>query len=580
MEVAGMSQRAADLERTLRQREVLWTVASLLGVAVACWVIAILSDAFIAPLRGGVATSLLTMFLPVLLFNVPLIGMLWVFLRQMAPRPPGTVFVWLRRFHLTGRGRTPFHRLLGKASFGLGTVFTIRDTSFPTNVLRGAFTSFVVVLLVLLVVLVVPRLLFLVGIVFTRALNIGGSASTVSLAASAALALGGTLIAGRLVYGFAARRGVIELNGASAVAKVTTLLRTMRNAPHRMPGGIVVARTADDVWQPVVKAAIENANVVIVDVTDPPASVLWELHMALESIAPERIVLAQGFVPLDDDALGNAMAGDRRAPPWASTLGDCASLLGRVRWFHYPTHSKVGVQLATAKRLRHLLLEIVAPVVEVVPPPGQRMRVIKNTIAACASAAALLFAARALVPPPLAPEELTPLVLVAVGAPDSYIVSASGRMKRPPNDRLVATLRATTFWEGDGKYQDAVNHLLDSHDDADNPWLLLARGRAFLLNSECSCPTPMVVQVLGDGRWQVDKHLSDEESLRSDIGRLEVAAGGRRIVFLQPVEGAPLESIERLAGAIGRLDDVVAVAPADMGSLARLCGAKATVSGG
>ena len=115
-----MSSRAIALEEVLRRRLIGWTVASLLGAALGCWALAILSDAFIAPLRGGVATSLVTAFLPTVLFGVPLVLAMWAFQRLMAPPPPDPVFAWLRRFHLTGRGRTPFHRLLDEAAFGLG----------------------------------------------------------------------------------------------------------------------------------------------------------------------------------------------------------------------------------------------------------------------------------------------------------------------------------------------------------------------------------------------------------------------------------------------------------------------------
>ena len=181
----------------------------------------------------------------------------------------GYAVVWLRRFHR--QQHRSFQNILEKACGFVGIPITIQDSSFRfsmsmANVRIGSMASFAVITLLILGLIPMSRI----------------AADFVVIIAS------GTILA---VFAFSRKLGYTHLRQSNAQER-TLQLFTNIHARKGSRGGVVILKCEDSFWRDVVSLAIQHANAVIVDVTEPSENVIWELQTALGAKSPESILLA------------------------------------------------------------------------------------------------------------------------------------------------------------------------------------------------------------------------------------------------------------------------------------------------
>jgi hypothetical protein len=94
-----------------------------------------------------------------------------------------------------------------------------------------------------------------------------------------------------VVLAFFRKLGYTHLRQSNAKEHTLRLFADIR-AHKGSRGGGVILQCDDSFWRDVVLLAIEHADAVIVDVTEPSGNVTWELQTALSRKSPENILLA------------------------------------------------------------------------------------------------------------------------------------------------------------------------------------------------------------------------------------------------------------------------------------------------
>ena len=183
----------------------------------------------------------------------------------------GYMILWLRRFHR--RKHKDFLHALRDACRYLGMPITVQDSAvhFSQGFAVGQLGSFLYLLLPLLAIFGV---LFVADAdaypLFFVALTLGFVVSVLAL------------VSVRLWAYVRLRREPLK--------QAARLLRKIRGCTLRS-GGVVVLRIEDRFWRQVVEMAIRQADVVVIDVTDPSENVIWELRTALYFRSPKTILL-------------------------------------------------------------------------------------------------------------------------------------------------------------------------------------------------------------------------------------------------------------------------------------------------
>jgi hypothetical protein len=518
---------------------------------------------WIRPLRGALAFSLVQTAFQPLPAAASIVFCLWLYYRFSTPVGPAPLILWLRKFHLLAEGPAPFHRVLGVASTSLGIPITIRDTRLSTNLVRGGLSMVVAMPFVMVGLQLVFAFLLLLGSFPARRVS-GG------LAVGLVIAVLGTSLVAWPIYGLVRRRGVVHLPGPTSPQAVSAWLDALRRRPNAHPGGVLVMAVDEDDWQAVVREAIRSASVVIVDVSEVSKNVLWEIETVLEERAADVLILAREH---DTPARGNQLA---KLGPIAKSLAGVPTFwysVAEARWRHRWMAKQLGIQLA--QRLAS------API----GSPGRALRYPTSSLRAPIAACAVLLLASAFVgwtvPRRLSDQELRRLTLTAIGAPYAFGEEPAQPLIWPPNENLIATLRYTVQWEQQGRHPDVVIELMSTHGDPANPWLLLARGRAFLLNDECDCRTPLIVSISTAEAVAINTDPVSERYLEEALlDRFRKAADSshpkrrRRIVLFQVRPETPLDATARIVRAVANVDFVMAVAPDPLTELHRLCGAE------
>jgi hypothetical protein len=181
----------------------------------------------------------------------------------------GYAVVWLRRFHR--QQHRSFQKILEQACSFVGIPITIQDSSFRfsmsmANVRIGTIAWFGVATLLILSFITMPRI----------------TVDFVVIVAS------GALVA---VMAFSRKLGYTHLRQSNAEER-TFRLFTKIHAHKGNRGGVVILKCEDSFWRDVVSLAIQNADAVIVDVTESSENVIWELRTAVGAKSPENILLA------------------------------------------------------------------------------------------------------------------------------------------------------------------------------------------------------------------------------------------------------------------------------------------------
>src|SRR5262249_46156567 len=101
---------------------------------------------------------------------------------------------------------------------------------------------------------------------------------------------GVALFVGFLIRKIYRRLGYAALTAAKARIWIENLGKSIRKGKEKY-AGIVLVRCKDDFWREAISTAIENADAVVIDVSDPSQNVLWELKEALGRLPPESILL-------------------------------------------------------------------------------------------------------------------------------------------------------------------------------------------------------------------------------------------------------------------------------------------------
>lgn len=231
---------------------------------------------------------------------------------QANARRTGYILVWLRRFHR--REHRAFQRILEEACAFTCIPITVQDSSFRSssgmaNVRLGDFMWYGIVLLIILAFL--PMSLITVGV----------------FSLSLAILLIPILISGRLGY--------IKLSQANAQIRARRLFEDIRNQKGNR-AGVVILKCEDGFWRDVVSSAIQHADAIVVDVTEPSDNVFWELRTGLESRGPEKFVLACATDKSERSELSPATRSDLQAAIGEVPLEKFATYFyprsGRMPW--------------------------------------------------------------------------------------------------------------------------------------------------------------------------------------------------------------------------------------------------------
>jgi len=180
----------------------------------------------------------------------------------------GYLILWLRRFHR--RRQKPFLRALNNACEFVGMPLTIQDSSFRFSV------GFAIGRLL-------PWIGFFVVIRFFGGL-LGGP-----LVADLASVVGGMVIA--VGIGTSYWWAFFSLRGEGSSQRLLRLIEKIR-AGRARSGGAMILRAQDEFWRPIVEQALQHADAIIIDVTEPSENVIWELQAASKLRPAGSILLA------------------------------------------------------------------------------------------------------------------------------------------------------------------------------------------------------------------------------------------------------------------------------------------------
>ncbi len=553
---------AAEIIRAARTRSVVAGIAGLLSLASVLAATQVFYSGWVEPLRGGLALVVakeIAWLLP------PAAGAAvfsWILIRVGVPPAPAPIVVWLRKFHQTGRSRTPFHRVLRKACAGLGVPITVRDTRFPASFMMALGR-----LLLVTPMLAIGLELFWAFSLFVLISWFGNLPGGFVLAFG--LSLAATAAVGWFVYGLVVKsRGVIAIGGSDAPERTRRLLDGIERRPYAYPG-FVVLKTTDEHWQDVLRLTIKRASVVIVDVSETSSNVEWEIGTALELHQPERLILAQG---IDSYRMKLSSDDNPSGTDWIRNLHFGDRPLPDIQGFRYPAYrDRRGwptPEILATRKLRSLLAASLASA-------GGRVGV-RWTTAAVATAAAVMLGAVSLLAwkarplPPSAIEALQ-IVLTSAGVPQSMIKQSDrGPLPRAPSEAMIYSLRYVNELENHGRYEDAVTESTVDYGEPENLWHILALNRAQMLAGKLDCTKPAVVSVSNSG-LTINGASADEGDAFSALYHVTQGYG---VVLIVPGAGVRTERIVELFNKLSPPHHHIVLA-GSLSEISQHCGTKA-----
>jgi hypothetical protein len=562
-----MTIGAPEIIRAGTKRAVLSAIIALLSFTSIFAAFSVLYAGWLQPLRGGALLTTALFIVDSLSIVAAGTVAFWVWARLGLPPAPAPLVLWLRRFHQTGPGRTPPHRILLKACGSLGVPVTVRDTRVPASFIMAVGR----------LILAAPLLVVALDLFWVSSMSLvaywfrkvpGGPLLAMVLGTAATAAVGWA------AYGLLVKSsGVIALGGADASARTGKLLDGIQQRPHSYPG-LVVIKTTDEHWTDVLTLAIQRASAVLIDVSEISSNVEWEIRTALELHPSERLILAKGVDTyrtnerLDDNPSGTAWLRDLN-------LGD--RLLPVIRGFTYPVYrdhrGRPSPETLATRKLRNLLAASLANA-------GSSVEW-SCSVAAFVSLAALILGAISIAvwkirPQPPNTAEVRQVVLTAAGAPPEMIdssTSPSARAPLPqaPSEPLVYSLRYVNKLEASRRYDDAVTESSLTYGEQQNPWQLLALNRAHLLARDLDCTNPAVVSLSGSS-WAVNRESVDKDEV---LGHLLFVTKGYGVVFIVPATGANPEQVLTILEKIANPHFDIVLA-GSLNEIAQHCGTKAS----
>jgi len=128
------------------------------------------------------------------------------------------------------------------------------------------------------------------------------------------------------------------------------------NLPRAVPvGEVLIVQTSDAVWQEVVNIGLQLADLVIVDVTEPSANLVWELQAAARNVSAGDVVLIYAYRGTASDTVDDTMMGRLREAIGLDFLNSC-------HWLPYPEEvdgwrARRASERQFGNKLRNLMLE-------------------------------------------------------------------------------------------------------------------------------------------------------------------------------------------------------------------------------
>jgi len=149
-----------------------------------------------------------------------------------------------------------------------------------------------------------------------------GSATAVGAVVIVLVVLAWTVVFSVATWRYGVRRGGFTvLRGSHGRSKAEKLLRAVRQGKKSVGIGVIVLKCEyeEESWKPVVDAALGQARVAIVDLSEPTKFLLWELGRALDHLG-EHGVIVTAEEGIDIDAVIAQADGD----------GDLTTEAGRI----------------------------------------------------------------------------------------------------------------------------------------------------------------------------------------------------------------------------------------------------------
>jgi hypothetical protein len=191
------------------------------------------------------------------------------------------ILIWLRRFNQRERGPAALSRLMTIACRGVAVPITLQDSSFHTSYV-AVLDNFRFFALSALLLLIALGLAFAGGTVLSLVFpRLDETSWTIGLL---------PLVVLPGLWREARRLGYRELE-PDETAALDRSLAEVRNR-RSLTAGILVLKCADRAWRDVVSRALDRADAVLIDVSDPSTSLLWELQVASKRLPPSSILLA------------------------------------------------------------------------------------------------------------------------------------------------------------------------------------------------------------------------------------------------------------------------------------------------
>jgi hypothetical protein len=226
---------------------------------------------------------------------VPLAVMSWGSIRLFRSPKSSRLILWLRKFHRRDLRIFPFGRLLQQICLGSGCPVTIQDSTYRWShsslLAKGTFAAIATYCLSFCTALLASSLLVLFASAATSFLPKSiEETGTFKLVYFGLVLPSGSLYLLLIVFSKLLRRACFTmLNEKDFQRAIFKFVH--RNKQGKGSTALRILASHDCFWQRAVILLLQNADAVVIDVTDMNASVKWELVQAHRLIPPERLVL-------------------------------------------------------------------------------------------------------------------------------------------------------------------------------------------------------------------------------------------------------------------------------------------------
>lgn len=226
---------------------------------------------------------------------VPLAVMSWGSIRLFRSPKSSRLILWLRKFHRRDLRIFPFGRLLQQICLGSGSPVTIQDSTYRWShsslLAKGSFAATATYFLSFCTAFLASSLLLLVASAATTYLPKSIAETEVFKFVFFGIILPiGSLYLLFIVFSQILRRACFTMLNEKDFQRVICKL-VHRSKQGKGSTALRILRSHDCFWQRAVILLLQNADAVVIDVTDMNASVKWELVQVHRLVPPERLVL-------------------------------------------------------------------------------------------------------------------------------------------------------------------------------------------------------------------------------------------------------------------------------------------------